>query len=256
MRFSTIASFVCLILINVSAQAQFAFGKRAPEEKIQALLGLSISKKIERIQAEGILVRHVEFKNPQMRGQFLSPAQYPGLQSPEIRLSAIADDWTVVHEYIHALMSSDTPKRISITRQEYESALQDQEKSGLSLEENLKLFVVINSYKLEQMHKFDFEEMAIEFYLREVYFKQKPKNFTPAAVEVSRRYIMLSGLQALNELLDIKKACTELSANYQRAGKPLPASANNICLSAKINTREVVGILSASGIPEYEHLAE
>lgn len=261
-----------VLTIGLSTQAwadSFPFEKEAPVAKIHELLGKSREDKIRLIEASGIVVRQVEFKNPDMLGQYLDLAHYPGLKAPEIRLAARADDWTIVHEFTHALFAAHAKHHhplMSVT--EYESAQSEFQESWATYasswryqsaehqERVLKAFVTVARYQLEQLSNFELEEMAIESYLNQLYLKQKPADFTPQAFELSQKYLKFSGLKALIALKDLNVSCSNVMASYSRERLSTPASVAGLCTLSRIYHSQVQEILKDANIRVYEPIGD
>jgi hypothetical protein len=265
MRLNQVLCLFLLCFSAVQAGAQsLAFEKHIPTEKIQELLGKPRAEKIQIIEKLGVVVREVEFANEKMLGQYLDLAEYPGLEKPEIRLAAGTDDWTLIHEYIHALIAANTRLHNFVFFTDYEKANADLLESWTAYraswryssaehqEKVLRSFLMVSRYKLEQLQQFELEEIAIENYLREVYLSQKPAEFSVSAFDISTAYLKKSGTAALAALKDLSVACLDITASYGRERLVVPASLNGLCTLVKIYRGEAQDILDRAKIRVYE----
>lgn len=253
----------------LKAHAQsLAFEKHAPLEKIQEILGKSRAEKIQIIEKLGVVVREVEFANEKMLGQYLDLAHYPGLEKPEIRLAAGADDWTLIHEYIHALIAASSKPRALMAYTDYEQANAEllvswsaytkswRYASPEHRESVLRSFLIVSRYKMEQLQEFELEEMAIENYLRQVYLKQKPAEFSEQAFAINTSYLKLSGTAALASLRSLDAGCLDVVASYGRERLAVPASLSGFCTLVKIYRSETQKILENANIRVYEPIGD
>jgi hypothetical protein len=266
---------ILLSLIALSGQGQslageqrLAFEKQAPFEKIQELLGKPRAEKIQIIEKLGVVVREVEFTESRMLGQYLDLAHYPGLEKPEIRLAKGTDDWTLIHEYTHALIAASKKPHPLMLYTDYEKANADLLESWTAYtttwhyasvehrEKVLKNFLTVSRYKMEQLQQFELEEIAIENYLRQIYLKQKPAEFSIAAFDISTSYLKKSGTAALSALKSLSEGCVDVIASYDREHLPVPASLSGLCTLVKIYHGEVLDILARAKIRVYEPIGD
>lgn len=257
----------CFLALKAQAQS-LVFEKHAPLEKIQELLGKTRAEKIQVIEKLGVVVREVEFANEKMLGQYLDLAHYPGLEKPEIRLARDADDWTLIHEYMHALISASSKPRALMLYTDYEKANADLLMSWSAYakswryaspehrESVLHSFLTVSRYKMEQLQEFELEELAIENYLREVYLKQKPAEFSESAFVINTAYLKSSGTAALASLKSLDAGCSDVTASYGRERLAVPASLSGLCTIVKIYRGEVLDILNKAKIRVYEPIGD
>lgn len=265
----TFLSFLFCFSAALAGQApNLAFEKHAPLEQVQELLGKPRAEKIKLIEKLGVVVREVEFTNEKMLGQYLDLAHYPGLEKPEIRLAKGADDWTLIHEYIHALIAASSKPQALMLYTDYEQANDDlliswsaytkswRYDSAEHRESVLRSFLTISRYKVEQLQEFELEEMAIESYLREVYLKQKPAEFSAEAFAINTAYLKSSGTAALASLRSLDAGCTDVTASYGRERLTVPASLSGLCTLVKIYRSETQAILDKAKIRVYEPIGD
>lgn len=258
---------MCLSAFQAHAQS-LAFEKHIPQQKIQELLGKPRAEKIHTIEKLGILVREVEFADSRMLGQYLDLAHYPGLAKPEIRLAAGTDDWTLIHEFTHALIAANSRTQTLILYTDYEKANAELLEAWTTYRASwryasaehqakvLQSFLTVSRYKLEQLQQYELEEIAIENYLREIYLQQKPAEFSATAFEISTAYIKKSGTAALAGLKDLTIACSDITASFSRERLPVPASLGGLCTLVKIYQGETQEILKRAKIRVYEPIGD
>ncbi|MNL17029.1 hypothetical protein D3C87_1380980 [compost metagenome] len=120
----------------------------------------------------------------------------------------------------------------------------------------LRSFMIVSRYKIEQLQEFELEEMAIESYLREVYLKQKPAEFSEAAFAINTGYLKKSGRAALAALKSLATGCTDVIASYEREHLEVPASLSGLCTLVKIYRSETQEILDKAKIRVYEPIGD
>lgn len=269
MRINSVLFAILISFSSLPALAQsLAFEKQIPQQKIQELLGKPRAEKIQMIEKLGVVVREVEFTDSRMLGQYLDLAHYPGLAKPEIRLAAGTDDWTLIHEFTHALIAANSRAQTLILYTDYEKANEELLEAWTNYRASwryaspehrakvLQSFLIVSRYKLEQLQQYELEELAIENHLREIYLRQKPAEFSTTAFEISTAYIKKSGTAALAGLKDLTVACSDIAGSYGRERLSVPASLGGLCTLVKIYQGETQEILKRAQIPVHEPIGD
>lgn len=261
MRVLTILIAMSLLQVGAVEAGTFAFGKKADEARIAEILPLSRTDKIQKMQEAGVYVEAHDFSGSQILGQFLDSAHYPEMLRPTIWLSERADEWTLVHEYIHYLFSLNEKPGKMISDSEQDQALELLTKNWNAYEQNKwrylsddhrvavkKSFMVVAKAFMQKMETFEFEEIAIEIYLRGIYQSHRPVGFTDQAWIRSRNYIYKSAMAALGKLRDLSVSCTDLELSYTREHMILPQDVVQICNKIQERRTELQTVTKAAGI--------
>ncbi|MFS4457575.1 hypothetical protein [Bdellovibrio sp. HCB2-146] len=267
-----IFKFLCVATILSGSAAfatGFAFGKNADVARIEELLPLSRTEKVQRIQSLGVLVQDHVFESSELRGQFLDQTHFPNIAAPTIWLSSQADEWTLVHEFIHYLLSLETSAEPLISETE-KSQAQSRLSTGWKFyqknqwhyispqhrEQVTTAFAKVVQAQLQQLESFELEELAIENYLRGIFKGTRPIGFTDEAWNRSSRYMKKSGGAALARLKELSVSCSELELSYQREQVPYPQEIVGLCLKVQSLRSEVATLLQGASIRIYEPIGD
>lgn len=259
-----------MILWGSGAYASdFPFGKKADQARIAELLSLSRAEKIQKIQSMGVLVQEHAFENAGILGQYLDQAHFPQIAAPTIWLSPQADEWTLVHEFVHYLFSLEaSPVRVSSESEQ--SQAQARLSTGWTFYEKNQwryisvqhreqvtlAFADVSNAQIQQLESFELEELAIESYLRGIYKSAKPPGFTDEAWGRSSGYMKKSGGAALARLRELSVSCSELERSYQREQISFPQEIKTLCNKVQSLRSEVMTLMQAAGIRIYEPIGD
>ncbi|MBK9323337.1 MAG: hypothetical protein IPM97_10410 [Bdellovibrionaceae bacterium] len=139
-------------------------------------------------------------------GLFLTPSNASNrVKNPTIFYNESADDWTIVHEFMHYLFDrarllDDTTAESRVVNNlndakedffDYWNSYRENSSFRNEAHKNnmIRSFVTFLEAQIYLLKNFELEEVVIERYLRSVYLNQKPKNFRRKNFARGERYI-------------------------------------------------------------------
>jgi hypothetical protein len=181
-------------------------------------------------------------------GLYLSPSDHRNqVHRPTLLLQANFGQWTLVHEFLHALFDRARLSSDDLGESALENSLRDTQDQFLDLQsrfntkpadlrrsdaadEVVKALDLFADTLMESLRRYELEEVAIEIFLRERYAEKVPEGFAANDYLHSVSYLRSRGEAALSKLEPVLSICVDLS---QRA----PSCARAAALKAEIESQ-------------------